>query len=150
LTTHYLLLLTDNNQYSILGYTSIFWGNTATIDGTQFYIINYADAHPRLCDSVIQNGCPTGSECYSIIAADPLLGTPGDYGGFTQTIPLLAGSSAIDTGNDAVCPATDQRDYARPVDGDGNGSAICDIGAYEAGAVPLPTFTHVYLPLVVR
>ena len=30
------------------------------------------------------------------INADPRLGEPGDYGGFTQTIPLLPGSPAVD------------------------------------------------------
>ena len=78
-----------------------------------------------MSDSVVQGGCPAGSTCTNIITADPLLGTLGNYGGFTQTIPLLAGSSAIDTGNDAICPATDQRGVARPQ------GAHCDIGAYE-------------------
>ena len=75
----------------------------------------------------MQGGCPAGSTCTNIITTDPLLGTLGNYGGFTQTIPLLAGSSAIDTGNDAVCPATDQRGVTRPQ------GAHCDIGAYEYG-----------------
>ncbi len=72
----------------------------------------------------MQGGYPR-STCTNIITADPLLGALGNYGGFTQTIPLLAGSSAIDTGNDAVCPATDQRGVTRPQ------GAHCDIGAYE-------------------
>ncbi len=58
----------------------------------------------------------------------PLLGVLGDYGGPTQTIPLLPGSPAIDGGTGATggCPATDQRGVARPQE------AACDIGAFES------------------
>jgi predicted outer membrane repeat protein len=54
-----------------------------------------------------------------------LTGPLGDYGGNTQTIPLLPGSAAIDAGNAAACPAVDQRGVTRPQ------GAACDIGAYE-------------------
>jgi beta-glucanase (GH16 family) len=46
-----------------------------------------------------------------------------DNGGPTMTHALLAGSVAIDAGNTAACPATDQRGVAR--------DAACDIGAFE-------------------
>jgi len=58
------------------------------------------------------------------------LGTLGANGGATQTIPLLAGSPAIDAALAANCPATDQRGFIRPA------GASCDIGAFEYGAVP--------------
>ena len=35
-----------------------------------------------------------------ILTTDPKLGTLGNYGGFTETIPLQTGSSAIDAGED--------------------------------------------------
>ena len=41
---------------------------------------------------------------------NPQLGPLADNGGPTQTHALLAGSPAIDAGNNAGCPATDQRD----------------------------------------
>ena len=63
---------------------------------------------------------------------DPLLSTLGNYGGDVQTHALRPGSPAIDTGDNARCPATDARNIARPYDGDGNGSAVCDSGAVEA------------------
>jgi hypothetical protein len=63
---------------------------------------------------------------------DPLLGPLADNGGPTKTHLPLAGSPAIDTSTG--CGQTDQRGFARPADGDGNGSAVCDVGPVEAGA----------------
>jgi competence ComEA-like helix-hairpin-helix protein len=70
-----------------------------------------------------------------------MLGILGNHGGFTQTIPLLEYSSAIDTGNNSTCTDTDQRNQIRPIDGNTDGSAICDIGAYEAESMAFPTKT---------
>jgi hypothetical protein len=114
---------------------TIFWGNPAT-DGTQVY--NVDASTPSLSDSVVQGGCPTGSTCTNILNTSPLLGPLGNYGGFTQTLPLILGSSAINAGKDAVCPATDQRGVSRPQ------GAHCDIGAYERNIYS----TH--LPLVIK
>lgn len=62
---------------------------------------------------------------------DPLLGPLQDNGGATFTHALAINSPAIDTGDNAGCPATDQRGVARPQDGDDDSTATCDIGAYE-------------------
>ena len=104
---------------------TIFWGNA----GAQ---ISNSCATSVISDSVIQGGCPAGSTCTNIITTSPMLGPLGNYGGpstgsgqATLTIPLLTGSSAIDAGDDTVCPATDQRGVPRPQ------GAHCDIGAYE-------------------
>jgi hypothetical protein len=48
--------------------------------------------------------------------------------GFVYTEALLHGSDAIDTGNDAACPATDGQGDPRPQPSGGH----CDIGAFEA------------------
>ena len=61
---------------------------------------------------------------------DPLLEPLADNGGPTPTHALAPGSPAIDAGG-AVCEPTDQRGAARPQDGDGDGSAQCEIGAFE-------------------
>jgi hypothetical protein len=68
---------------------------------------------------------------------NPRLSPLGSYGGGTQTHALLDGSPAVDNatyGTSASffnCPSTDQRGRTRPRDGDGNGSAQCDIGSFE-------------------
>jgi uncharacterized Zn-binding protein involved in type VI secretion len=59
-----------------------------------------------------------------IIVGDGGLGGLADNGGPTFTHALLAGSPAINAGDPAACPATDQRGTAR--------TATCDIGSYEA------------------
>jgi hypothetical protein len=110
----------DNNfSSSPTIHNTIFWGNTATSDGAQIY--NDASS-PVVNDSIVQGGYAGGT---NIITADPRLGTLGNFGGFTQTIPLLAYSSAINMGNDLTCAVTDQRGIARPQ------GAHCDIGAFE-------------------
>ena len=105
---------------------AIFWGNTGA-NGVQIaQIFNYeVISIPNITDSVIQGGCAVGNTCLNVISTEPKLGTLGNYGGFTQSYPLLYGSSAIDTGEDNVCPATDQRDEMRPQ------RTHCDMGAYE-------------------
>jgi hypothetical protein len=60
------------------------------------------------------------------------LGPLSDNGGPTPTHLPLIGSQVIDAG--AGCLATDQRGVARPRDGNGNGTALCDIGAVEGPA----------------
>jgi len=60
-----------------------------------------------------------------------MLGAFGDHGGFTKTIPLLPGSPAIDAGDPTSTLNRDQRGWPRPMDGDGNGVSIVDIGAFE-------------------
>jgi hypothetical protein len=91
---------------------------------------------------------PSGGNCYGIVTdaghnissdgtagfsdsrsrndTDPVLGPLGDYGGGQLTLPLLAGSPAIDAGDSNSCPPTDQRGIARPYGGG------CDIGAFES------------------
>ena len=55
------------------------------------------------------------------------LGPLQDNGGPTLTHALLVGSPAIDAGDDAAAPTTDQRGVARPL------GAATDIGAFELG-----------------
>jgi len=58
------------------------------------------------------------------IVADAGIGGLADNGGPTSTHALLAGSPAIDAGDNAVCPPADQRGSARS-------DGACDVGAFE-------------------
>jgi CSLREA domain-containing protein len=86
-------------------------------------------------------GCTiVGVQTSNRIGLDPRLGPLRDNGGPTFTHALLPGSPAIDAGNpappdssQAACQATDQRGSSRPQDGNGDGRAVCDIGAFEVG-----------------
>lgn len=80
---------------------------------------------------------------------DPALDTNGlaNNGGPTMTVALQGTSPAIDAGLNSTCASTfidntDQRGIAgiRPFDGDGDGTADCDIGAFELNDAPIVTF----------
>ena len=80
----------------------------------------------------------------NLIGFEPALGVFGDHGGPTKTISLNANSAAIDSGDPNDCGMQnselvdfDQRNYERIVDGNGDNTARCDIGAFEYQASPV-------------
>jgi RHS repeat-associated protein/CSLREA domain-containing protein len=107
--------------------------------------------------NLIQNttGCTiTGNTTGNITGQSAQLGPLSANGGPTLTHAPLAGSPAIDTGSPSplgsggnACEVTDQRRYGRSADGDANGAARCDIGAYEVGAAPVAVIAYAYDPL---
>ncbi|HEV8574264.1 MAG TPA: choice-of-anchor Q domain-containing protein [Dehalococcoidia bacterium] len=83
-----------------------------------------------------------GDFAHAVIDLAPL----GENGGPTQTHALprldqrsdvIVQNDAIDGGDPANCPSTDQRGEPRPFDGDGDGAPLCDIGAFELREEPL-------------
>jgi hypothetical protein len=102
------------------------------------------------------NAIPTGNDCFGLLRSlgnnliqsttncsisgttygnvteqDPLLGPLQNNDGPAYTRALLSGSPAVDAGSPTGCLATDQRGVVRPIDGNGDGTARCDIGAVE-------------------
>ena len=71
----------------------------------------------------------------NITDGDPLLAPLGNYGGPTLTMPPFPFSPAVDGCTNGTIPntsfITDQRDFPRPVDGNGDTIAVADIGAVE-------------------
>ena len=106
-----------------------------------------ADGNSPLIDNILASNSPTncsgtvtdlghnlssdGSSAFtntsSLKNTSPLLGPLANNGGPTLTMALLPGSPAIDAGDDAAAPRTDQRGYPRPF------SLAADIGAFEFG-----------------
>ncbi|ABX05364.1 MAG TPA: CSLREA domain-containing protein [Herpetosiphon sp.] len=67
---------------------------------------------------------------------------------YTWVAPLTQTSPAVDAGNNQACPASDQRGQSRPIDGNGDLLARCDLGAYEF--VSTQTFYHQFAPWATR
>ena len=136
----------SNGQY--------FFGNTLLSNNM---IASAEGGTPRLanCGCAGGGGCAVGdlnSQGYNLEDGDTCeldqLGdqknTPtqlialADNGGLTETHELTfiatgnpGNSPALDTGDDSSCPNNDQRGSIRPFDGDEDGTANCDIGAFE-------------------
>lgn len=112
-----------------------------------------ASGAPNNCDAAIASqgyNLESANSCGLNLTGDkinrsPVIGPLQNNGGSTWTHALLAGSPAIDAGTNSGCPAADQRGGARPRDGNRDGTATCDIGAYET-----PPLWGVFLPLVKR
>ena len=154
-------------NYGTLNATnSTFSGNSSIVGGG---IYTFSGATTNLKNTIIANST-SGADCGGMSAAlhadshnladDGTCGGAtqatsaqinlqplANYGGPTQTMALGTGSVAIDAGDETVCAVSpvnefDQRGVIRPIDGDGDGIPVCDVGAYEAGAAaPTPTPT---------
>ncbi|WP_110516312.1 choice-of-anchor Q domain-containing protein [Herpetosiphon llansteffanensis] len=82
-----------------------------------------------------------------LIGVQPLLGSFDFHGGATRSFSLDPASPAVDAGP-STCGATDQRYFPRPVDGDDDDQARCDIGAFEFGSAAIQyTF---YIPMTIK
>lgn len=123
--------------------------NNSNVSGTSVQILNTILANNTTAD--------LGPNCYGAVYSlgynleninscgltgtgdrpnkNPRIGPLANNGGPTLTHALLVGSPAIDGGTNSGCPSVDQRGVRRPL------GARCDIGAYEAAMLYLPSLT---------
>ena len=88
------------------------------------------------------SGCSiSGDLTGNITGQDPMLASLVIVDNVNFVHRLLLGSPVIDAGPNC-CGISDQRLLSRPKDGDGDGTATCDMGAYE-------TYLWQFLPLMV-
>jgi CSLREA domain-containing protein len=96
---------------------------------------------------LVSGDCAPSSATHDVITSNPQLGPLADNGGptFTHSLATCAVklclnnftlSPAVDRGSPATtgstaCATVDQRGLSRSVDGNGDGVARCDIGAFE-------------------
>ncbi|MEX2236091.1 MAG: choice-of-anchor Q domain-containing protein [Dehalococcoidia bacterium] len=95
-------------------------------------VVSSAAGHNLSDDASCSLGGANGNQ--DNVADAGLSPTLAENGGPTKTHALLAASPAVDAGDDATCTAIggfDQRGVTRPLDGDSDTTAICDIGAFE-------------------
>lgn len=118
-----ILANTSSNQ------TDLF-NDGGAVEGGQSNIVetNAADANGAPASLMILNN------------GDPTLAALANNGGPSFTHALLLGSPAIDVADAVACSSSavnnrDQRNFARPVDGNDDSIAACDIGAFEFRAV---------------
>ena len=115
---------------------------TTTLGGS----ILDAGAGGTVCDGAVTSAGSNlehGTSCALAMSGDasgvdPLLGPLQDNGGGTLTHALTAASPAVDAAG--ACGLTeDQRGKTRPLDGNLDTVAACDVGAFELDPADTPT-----------
>ncbi len=90
---------------------------------------DYSGSPVSTCNDVYQNsyldyiGIDPG---LGDISADPMF---ADYA--NGNLHLVSGSPCVDTGTNSGAPTVDWEGFSRPFDGNGDGTATCDMGIYE-------------------
>lgn len=135
---------------------TIIAGNTSTANSpdvkgdfganaVQYSFIGAGDGATGISHNV--NGNQVGTVQNPINPLLEPLYTPADQRAYYAPRP---DSPVIDAGTNSACPPVDQRGAPRPKDGNGDGAAICDIGAYEVQSSVVERPYLVFMPLVVR
>ena len=126
---------------------TIIWNNTAAATNGGNEIFNEDDSSTNLRYSLYQDepgdiveGGGFDVDGHSL-TSDPLFANAAN-----GDLHLQEDSPAIDAGDNTQCPPLDLQGVLRPIDGDGDGSAICDMGAFEYSSGPY----QLYLPLMIE
>ena len=82
------------------------------------------------------NTCSLNPGMGDLVNANPLLGALANNGGPTMTHLPAANSPVVDAGTNVGCGTLDQRQTGRPIDGNGDGNNVCDIGSVETSTRP--------------
>ena len=120
----------------------LLWSGILTITNSIMYenALNLqADPPCTDCFVVTYSNIQGGDTSNGNIDEDPMFVDPvsGDYS-------LKYGSACIDTGTDSGAPDHDLANTERPLDGDGDGTKVTDMGTYEF------VLHQLYLPITVR
>ena len=142
---HYAIMLTNSIVAGNLPNPNMFDVSGALTPSSAFNLIGVGEGMTGISDST--NGNQVGTVATPI---DPRLGPLQDNGGPTKTMALLPGSSAINTGSNALLPTdlvNDQRGSGFPrIVGD-----LVDIGAFEyQTAPPAPPIADAGGPYVIH
>jgi predicted outer membrane repeat protein len=153
----------DGSTTRPLLHNSIFWGNDADGSGAGIYNDGSGNATTELIishtliaggiDAISENGGSSTTNNGNILSNDPQFAGAGDpngpddvYGTGDDGMRLSGlgapqSSPAIDAGTNNQIPGAINGDIAgnsRSVEGDGDGTATVDLGAYEYNGPPLP------------
>ncbi|MBN1430103.1 MAG: hypothetical protein JXB07_17160 [Anaerolineae bacterium] len=135
---------TCNGSESVKALNNIFLGDIDFFDpGDITFLFYQEDCGSLQLDSdyniihQAKNITCNSSDTYVISGSHDLCRDPrliGPFSGLAFGMIPVADSPAIDAGDSAACPPTDLLSLLRPADGDGDGEARCDMGAYEVNA----------------